>query len=148
MENYNWRRASILNGTFQGFGLRPDKTLQIVATEDIGAFAGLAFADPERYLGKTIELAGDELTEPQIAAVFSKVIGRPVVAEGPQKPNGGTPSEEQIAMFNFFNGTGYDADIAALRALYPALQTLEQYLRQNGWENAQPIPIPEQSNWG
>ena len=148
MENYNWSRAYILSGTFQGFGLRPDKTLQIVATDDIGAFAELAFANPEQFIGKTIELAGDVLTEPQIAAVFAKVIGRPVQVSAPQMPEGATPTEEQIAMFNFFNGVGYDADIPALRRLYPGLQTLEQYLRRNGWENAQPIPIPETSRWG
>jgi uncharacterized protein YbjT (DUF2867 family) len=148
MENYNWSRAYILSGTFQGFGLRPDKTIQIVATDDIGVFAELAFAKQEQFLGKTIELAGDELTEDQIADVFSKVIGRPVKALGPQMPQGTAPTEEQIAMFNFFNGVGYDANIALLRTIYPGLQNLEQYLRRDGWENAQPIPIPEKSNWG
>ena len=148
MENYNWSRAYILSGTFQGFGLRLDKSVQIVATDDIGVFAELAFAHPEQYLGKTIELAGDELTETQIADVFSKVIGRPVKSAGSQNPSGSAPTEEQIAMYNFFNGIGYDADIATLRRLYPALQNLEQYLRRNGWENQQPIPIPETSAWG
>jgi len=148
MENYNWSRAYILSGTFQSFGLRPDKTLQIVATDDIGAFAELAFANPTQFLGKTVELAGDELTENQIAEVFTKVIGRSVKAAGAQHPTGTAPNEEQIAMFNFFNGVGYDADIASLRAVYPGLQNLEQFLRRNGWENAQPIPIPEKSNWG
>jgi len=143
MENYNWTRANILNGTFQGFGLRPDKTIQIIATEDIGVFAELAFASPQEFLGKTIELAGDELTEHQIAQVFSKVIGRPVKAIEPRIPAGATPTEEQTAMFNFFNGVGYNADIASLRARYPRLQTLEQFLRINGWENAQPIPTPD-----
>lgn len=148
MENYNWSRAYILNGTFQGFGLRPDKGLQLIATEDIGVFAELAFANPQRFLGKTIELSGDELTEPQIAGVFTRVIGRPVTVGGAQNSTGQAPSEEQIAMGNFFNGTGYDADIAALRQMHPGLQTLEQHLRRNGWENAQPIPIPETSSWG
>jgi uncharacterized protein YbjT (DUF2867 family) len=149
MENYNWRRAYILNGTFQGFGLRTGKTIQIIATDDIGAFAELAFANPNQFLGKTIELAGDELTETQIAEVFTKVIGRPVKTVGPQKPSGEAPTEEQIAMYNFFNGIGYDANIAALRKLYPALQNLEQFLRLNGWENAQQIPLPEtDSTWG
>jgi uncharacterized protein YbjT (DUF2867 family) len=147
MENYNWRRAYILSGTFQGFGLRPGKTTQIIATDDIGVFVELAFANPTQFLGKTIELAGDELTESQIAEVFSKVIGRPVKAVGQQNSGGAAPTEEQIAMFNFFNGEGYDADILALRKLHPGLQNLEQYLRRNGWENAQPIPIPEQSSW-
>jgi hypothetical protein len=51
-------------------------------------------------------------------------------------------------MFNFFNGKGYDADIASLRKLHPGLLTLEQYLRQNGWENAEPMAMPEKSGWG
>ena len=148
MENYRWRRPYILNGTFAGMGLRPGKTTQIVATDDIGVFVEMAFANPEQFLGKTIELAGDELTEPQIAEVFAKVIGRPVIATGPQTSGSPAPSEEQQARFNFFNGVGYDADIPALRALYPGLQTLELFLRRNGWENAQPEPIPEKSSWG
>jgi uncharacterized protein YbjT (DUF2867 family) len=148
MENYNWSRAYILSGTFDGFGLPPGKSVQIVATEDIGAFAALAFADPQTYIGKTIELAGDELTETQIAEVFAKVIGRPVKATGPKNQEGMTPTEEQIAMFKFFTGEAYNADIASLRKTYPALQNLEQYLRKNGWENAQPIPIPENAAWG
>jgi len=148
MDNYNWSRPYILSGTFQTWGLRADKSLQVIAAEDIGAFVEMAFANPTQFLGKTIELAGDELTEAQIAEIFTKVIGRPVKLAGPQNPAGTAPTEEQIAMFNFFNGVGYDADIASLRSLYPELQNLEQYLRRNGWENAQPVPIPEKSGWG
>src|SRR5512141_1602929 len=39
MENYNWSRPYILHGVFQGRGLRPDKSSQIVAVEDIAVFA-------------------------------------------------------------------------------------------------------------
>jgi uncharacterized protein YbjT (DUF2867 family) len=148
MENYNRSRAYILSGVFQGFGLRPGKATQLIATDDIGVFAEMAFAKPDQFLGKTIELAGDELTEPQIAEVFTKVIGRPVTPVARQSPSGAPPTEEQMAMFNFFNGIGYDADIASLRKIYPGLLNLEQFLRRNGWENAQPIPIPEKNGWG
>jgi hypothetical protein len=51
-------------------------------------------------------------------------------------------------MFNFFNGEGYDADIAALRRMHPGLLTVEGYLRRNGWENQQPMPIPQNEGWG
>lgn len=123
--------------------------MQLVATDDIGVFAEIAFSNPEQFLNKTVELAGDELTETQIAEVFTKVIGRPVKLAESQNQSGAPPTEEQIAMFNFFNGVGYDADIPSLRALYPSLQNLEQHLRQNGWENAEPIPVPESGgNWG
>jgi uncharacterized protein YbjT (DUF2867 family) len=143
MDNYNWSRAYILNGVFNGFGLRPEKGLQIIAAEDIGVFAALAFANPQEYMGKTLEIAGDELTEPQIAAAFTKVIGRPVtLAAGRQN------DEENAAMTRFFNNQGYSADIASLRKRHPGLLTFEQYLHKNGWENAQPIPIPQNPGWG
>lgn len=143
MDNYNWSRAHILSGTFTGFGIRPDKTLQIIAAEDIGVFAGLAFANPEEYLGKTLEIAGDEMTEPKIAEIFSKVIGRPVnIGET------GWDDEEGNAMLRFLNGRGYSADIPSLRRLHPGLIRFEEYLRKNGWENQQPIPIPENAGWG
>src|SRR6266487_3192256 len=53
MENYNWSLAQILNGTLTGMGLRSDKEVQSIAVEDIGVFVALAFANPEKYLGKT-----------------------------------------------------------------------------------------------
>jgi uncharacterized protein YbjT (DUF2867 family) len=148
MENFNWSRAYILSGTYTGNGLRPEKGFQIIAVEDVAAFAALAFANPGEYLGKTLELSGDELTEPQIAETFSKVIGRPVTLVAPSKSRGRASDEEMTAMFSFFNGEGYAADIPALRQLHPGLLTFEGYLRRNGWENQQPIPIPENAAWG
>jgi uncharacterized protein YbjT (DUF2867 family) len=140
-ENFKWQRANILNGTFEGMGLRPEKERQLIAVEDIAVFAAVAFADPKTYVGRTLELAGDAQTESQIAETFARVIGRPVqlgVASGRRQGS----DQEMKAMFNFFNGEGYDADIPALQKIHPALLTLEQYLRKNGWENAQPIPLP------
>jgi uncharacterized protein YbjT (DUF2867 family) len=148
MSNYNWSRPAILNGTLTSMGLRPDKGLQSIAVEDIAVFAALAFADPQKYNGWKLELAGDELTEPQIAQLFTKVIGRPVTLAMPSGGNVRRTEEEMKAMYAFFNDKGYDADIPALRKLHPGLLTLEQYLRQNGWENAQPIPMPENAAWG
>ena len=148
MDNHNWSRANILNGVFTGKGLRPEKEIQSIAVEDIGMFAALAFANRDEYLGKTIELAGDALTESQIADTFTKVIGRSVRLAAPRADEGWGDAEERAAGFNFFNGQAYDADIPALRKLHPGLLTLEQYLRKHGWENAEPIPMPEKGNWG
>jgi uncharacterized protein YbjT (DUF2867 family) len=146
-ENFNWERPAISNGTFNALGLRPEKDRQLIAVEDIAVFAALAFENPGEYLGKTIELAGDALTESQIADRFARVIGRPVKLTLPS--GAGRRSEEEMkAMFNFFNGEAYDADIAALRKLHPGLLTLEQYLRKNGWENQQPLPMPQNAGWG
>lgn len=146
-ENFNWERPAILNGTFNALGLRPEKERQLIAVEDIAVFVALAFSNPEQYLGKTIELAGDALTESQIAETFAKVIGRLVQLTMPTGGIGRRSEEEMKAMFNFFNGEAYNADISALRKLHPGLLTLEQWLRKNGWENAEPVPMPEQSAW-
>ena len=146
MENVNWSRAQILNGTYVGRGLRSEKSVQTIAVEDIAVFVALAFENPKQFLGKTIELVGDDETEAETAATFAKVIGRPEVLEKPipGAGRGARPGEEMKAMFNFFNGEGYDADIPALRKIHPGLLTLEQWLRKNGWENAQPVPEQEQ----
>ena len=47
--------------------LRPEVRLQMIAIEDIGKFAALAFAHPASFLGKAIELAGAELIPSEIA---------------------------------------------------------------------------------
>jgi len=147
-ENFNWERPAITNGVFNALGLRPEKERQLIAVEDIAVFVALAFANPEQYFGKTIELAGDSLTESQTADTFAKVIGRSVKLTLPTGGGGRRSEEEMEAMFNFFNGEAYNADIPALRKLHPGLLTLEAYLRKNGWENAEPVPMPENAGWG
>ena len=146
-ENFNWDRPAISNGSFTALGLRPEKERQLIAVEDVAVFTALAFASPDQYLGKTLELAGDELTEKQIADTFTKVTGRPVKLTLPTGRGWGS-EEELTAMFNFFNGEAYNADIAALRKLHPGLLRLEDHLRKTGWENLQPLPMPENAGWG
>jgi uncharacterized protein YbjT (DUF2867 family) len=136
MENFGWQRAGILDGTLGGLGLPPDKELQMIAVDDVGAFAAMVFGNPKDFEGKTLEIAGDELTEPQIAATFADVIGRSVELAAPSPPQDRQPTGEEIAMFRFFSGEGYDADIGALRKVYPGLLTLERWLRETGWEDA------------
>src|SRR5688572_16988547 len=96
-ENFNWERAGILNGTFNALGLRPEEERQLIAVEDIAVFVALAFANPEQYLGRTIELAGDALTESQLADTFAKVIGRPVKLTWPQAGEAWGDPEEMKA---------------------------------------------------
>lgn len=46
--------------------------------DDIGAFAALAFSNPQEWIGKALELAGDELTDQQAVETLTRIIGRPV----------------------------------------------------------------------
>ncbi|MEE9167078.1 MAG: NmrA/HSCARG family protein [Candidatus Neomarinimicrobiota bacterium] len=149
MDNHNWWRPQISNGTLQSYGVRHDKRTQLIAVEDIGEIVAILFSEQQEYLGRTLEIAGDELTETEQVATFTKVIGRPVKLVQPQMSEGDTPDEEQIAAIRFFNGEAYTADIAAVRKIHPGLRTFEQYLRETGWENLPVLPLPESdSNWG
>jgi len=138
MENAYYTQAAISNGMYFGFGLRPDKKSQLIATDDIGAFAALVFARPQEFIGQTIELAGDELTESETAATLTQVIGRPVNVM-PTQPQ---TDPEMRAMANFFNDVAYTADIAALRKIYPDMKTYAQWLRLTGWENLPVMEMP------
>ena len=106
--------------------------VQLIALSDIGAFAALAFANPAQYLGKAIELAGDELTRDQIITAISRAIGRTLpVATAPQKvaakSSFGAEGVEGPISF-----CGWQADIPTLRALYPPLMNFDTWLTQGG----------------
>ncbi len=136
----------ILNGTLSGIGVPADRTVQYITVEDIGAFVALAFANAQEYIGTALELAGDELAEPQIAEIFSRVIGRPVHLAPPDPVRSADPESQK--MLKWFTEHGYQAEIPALRIIYPQLTDLETWLRRNGWENAEPVPIPQNAGWG
>lgn len=149
MNNLEWNRPAISNGSFPSWGTRADKRTQLIAVDDIGALTAVVFGDRDKFLGQTLEIAGDELTEGEQAQILSKVIGRPVEVTLPNMEEGAAPNEETLAMIKFFNGKAYTADIAAVRDIYPGLQNFEQYLLHNGWKDLPVIPMSDDgSGWG
>jgi uncharacterized protein YbjT (DUF2867 family) len=136
----NWEspalRSMILGGTL-ALPLDPDRELQQLSLNDLGAFVGMAFADRENWLGRELDLAGDEPSMTKTAETFARVIGRPVTyVQLPWEKYREVAGDEYTEMFRWFELEGYDADIEVLRELHPGLTTFEQYLRANGWEGA------------
>lgn len=113
--------------------LPPDTPLQMIATDDIGAFAADAFEDPPRYLGRRIEIAGDELTGPQMAEVFGRAARMPARFQELPLDQLRAMDAETALMFEWFVREGYQADLPALRRLRPGLATLESWLDRSGW---------------
>jgi uncharacterized protein YbjT (DUF2867 family) len=132
MENLSWKREQILSGSFESSGMNPDKPLQMIAVDDIGAFAVLAFENPQEYIGRALEIAGDELTEPQMVDTLAQLTGRSISLTQPEGP---PPYEDMVKMVNWFNEKGYEADIPVLQAQYPDLMSFEVWLQRNGWAN-------------
>ena len=70
----------------------------------------------------------------ETAAVFSRVIGRPVeYVQIPWDQFRNSTSQDFYAMYEWFQEVGYHVDIASLRKEHPGLRTLEQALRAEGW---------------
>jgi uncharacterized protein YbjT (DUF2867 family) len=59
---------------------RAETKLSWVAVDDIGAAGAAAFADPRRWHGVDLDLAGDRLTMTETAAILTEVLGRPIAA--------------------------------------------------------------------
>ena len=137
MENYYVDQVEI--GILKGKLLDPiraDKPYQTIATDDIGGFAALAFERPQEFIGLGLEIAGSELTNPEAAQVFSRVLGKPVrFRKLPLPLVRVLLGKEFYQMFRWFNDAGFQANIPELRRRYPEvrLRSLEEWLRDEGW---------------
>jgi len=138
MQNWEMMREPILGGTLPQ-PLDPGKPFQQVAVEDVGAFAAMAFEHPDEWIGREVEIAGDERTMPEIAEAFGRVAGREVgYYQVPWDQFEEQMGEEYAVMYRWFNEVGYEADVEALRREHPGLIDFEGYLRGHGWESAEP----------
>jgi uncharacterized protein YbjT (DUF2867 family) len=128
--------------------VRDKKPLQTIASDDIGSFISLAFAQPDRFIGLELEIAGSELTSPEAAEVFSRVLGRRVkVYHLPMTAVRLSMGREWYQMFTWLNKSGFQADIPALRRDYPnlPLTSLEEWLRREGWQRKRKITVKRDS---
>jgi uncharacterized protein YbjT (DUF2867 family) len=145
MENYYI--PAVEKGLLKGKlvdAVRADTPYQTIATDDIGKFVAIAFTRPDEFLGVELEIAGSELTNRQAAEVFARVIGRPVRFKKLPMPIVRVAlGKEFFQMFRWFNERGYQADVEGLRQRYPELKlrTLEDWLREEGWENKREIAV-------
>ncbi|MGN9846320.1 NmrA family NAD(P)-binding protein [Nonomuraea sp. H19] len=105
---------------------------QIMAVDDLGLFAALAFAEPGDWIGRAVDLAGDELTPVQIAAAISEAVGRPLpYVEIPIEAIAKAGKEFAFA-YTWLNERGWRADVAFARALHPGLMDLRTWLARTG----------------
>lgn len=106
--------------------------IQVVSVDDIGAFAALMFADPVRHLGQVYDLAGDELTKADFRTKISAATG--IVPDLDPPVDGGLPAVrlDMTALSKTGSFAGWNADLPALRAIYPELKTYDDWLAADG----------------
>ncbi|KMQ50716.1 hypothetical protein CHISP_2399 [Chitinispirillum alkaliphilum] len=128
-------RDKIYNGTLE-LALRPDVPVQVLSVDDLGAIAAMVFADPHKFTKTEIELAGDELTGPEMAGVLSKATGRPVEFKELPIEQVRSYSADYAMMYDWLNLRGFSADISELQNIYPNLATFEDWVQRSGWHRA------------
>lgn len=131
MESYVNPLFGLQQGTLTE-ATRPDVPVKLITVDDIGVFAKLAFRRPDEFAGRTLELAGDAITPPQIAAAIAQATGRelryvPLPIEAVRQMN-----ETVARLYEWLNEEGYDVDYAYLRSLHPALMSFEEWLGIKG----------------
>lgn len=119
MENFLSKPVldGILDGKLQ-MGLKPDTELQMIAVDDIGKFSLLLFEQYEELNGLELDIAGDELTMAQTAAILSPVVGRKVDFVEVPKENIRKMSEDYAIMLEWFDRVGYNVDRTTLISKY------------------------------
>jgi uncharacterized protein YbjT (DUF2867 family) len=113
----------------------PDEPMQIIAVEDIAAFAAFAFADPDRYAGRTLELAGDSPTPVEAVATISAATGLDVGYERLDRAAAERIAPEVGRVLELAErGERWHADIEVLRVVHPGMLTLRDWLDRGGAE--------------
>jgi uncharacterized protein YbjT (DUF2867 family) len=116
-----------------------DKKLPGISAEDIGKSAYAIFKSGEKYIGKTVGIAGEHLTGRQMAEELSKALGQDVSYNNvsPETYRGfGFPGAEDLGnMFQFNRDFEQDfcdiRDLDVSRSLNPSMQTFSQWLAKN-----------------
>jgi uncharacterized protein YbjT (DUF2867 family) len=128
MENWLGMRDQIEQGTL-AMPLNPETRLQMIAVDDIGEFAALAFQRPGHWQGRAVELAGDELSMTELAQVFSRMSGRDVrYLQVPWDQFEKRAGRDVTLMFRWLQDVGFHVDIGSVRAEHTNLMSFDRWL--------------------
>ena len=124
----------LINGTL-AVPVPPDRPLQQISVQDISSFVALVLENPQRFLGKRIDIASDELTGKRAAEIVSTASGRQIDYVPTPIAEAYEMSRDAAKMFEWFDAVGYSADIEALRRAYPETgwHTFEEWAQAQDW---------------
>jgi uncharacterized protein YbjT (DUF2867 family) len=129
-----WTLPTLRQGKL-ALAMPPTRLLQQISVADIGAFAAAVIERREAVSGRRFDIAGDEFSGEDSAALLSKVTGREFTYEGFPPEALRAQSEDLALMFEWFNRTGYVADINGLQRDFPEVKwhDFETWVDQQDW---------------
>jgi uncharacterized protein YbjT (DUF2867 family) len=135
MENFlgPWFKPAIDQGTL-ALGIEPSTKLQVIAVRDVGAYGALAFERQAELNGMALDVAGDELTAPEMAAIIGRAAKRAVTHFQVPIEEVRKGSEDFAIMLEWFDAVGYDSDIEGNARAYGIAPTrFTDWAAQQAW---------------
>ena len=126
-----WSVGPLREGTLV-FALPPKRRIQLIALADIGSFVTALVERRQSVFGKRFDIAGDELSGEEQAAILSRAAGRGISYQEIPLAVARQQNEEAAIMFEWFDRVGYDVEIAALHAAFPEV----------GWQSYERLGRP------
>ena len=111
-----------------------NKVQQFICSEDVGRVAATIFSNTEKYFGKTITLATEQMDGEQLAAVFSKTLNKEMKFQQlPMFIVWLAMGKNLAKMFRWINNNNalFVNDIPALKNEFPGMTSLEEWIKNN-----------------
>lgn len=131
MENFLDPKYGSMMFPFIGGVLRPETRLHMLCVEDVGGIAAVIFQHSERFLGKAINAASDQLAVREMKDVYARVTGRS--AKGFVVPPWLSRflNLDMVKQLKWNNDPGWEFELDDVRAAYPKLTTFEAFLERH-----------------
>jgi len=114
--------------------VRKDKIQQFIGTEDIGRICADIFVNKEKFTGRTITIAADEMDMQSAAKLFTDVLGKPVkYSQLPGLLTRIFMGANLHTMFRYINNNDvcFVKNLPELKAEYPFLSTMKDWIGNN-----------------
>ena len=111
-----------------------NKVQQFIGSEDVGKVAATIFSNFEKYQGNTITLAVEQMDGQQLAALFSKVMGKQIKFQQlPMLIVRLAMGKGLAKMFRWINNNNalFVKDIEEVRKEFPGMLGLEEWIKIN-----------------
>jgi uncharacterized protein YbjT (DUF2867 family) len=119
-----------LNGDKLVVAMKPTTKLQMIASDDIGAYSALAFTQAAELNRQEIDIGGDSRTIPDAAQVLSQALGKKIEFMAIPIEAVRKNSDDLATMLEWFDRVGYSADIDGNPKKYGIrTQRLEEWAR-------------------
>lgn len=109
-------------------------TIPWLAVDDLGAIAAKVFAEPARFIGQDMALAGDVKTVEECRAIWSEVHGKPP-RRFPMplwlfRRIAGPSGKDLPIMWTWLRTGDVPKDPSATRAIHPGVRTVRQWIEE------------------